>query len=221
VAELPTLLMFPGLGVDGRLFEPQRSLSANIITPPWLEPMEFESIQHYAWRMIRDLKFHASGNLWIGGVSFGGIIALEAARYLNPRGVLLIASLLDRRELSWLARSAAHVTSSLPIPIIACLLKVTPLFFRFAGRANRKQRRLLLKMIEDSNLSLVKWGPRQIANYVFTQRLKCPIYRMHGTADRIVPPPQDSRLIRIGGGHIANLTNWQQMNFEIARIIST
>src|SRR4051812_33863675 len=79
----PTLFLIPGLGVDGRLFLPQQSLPFEIITATMPDPMEFESIGHYAYRLTQQIPQRE--NLWLGGMSFGGMLALEAARYVNPR----------------------------------------------------------------------------------------------------------------------------------------
>ena len=105
----PHLLLIPGLGVDGRLFLPQRSLDADILTPALPDPLEFESIGHYAWRITRDIE--PRENLWIGGMSFGGMLALEAARYLKPRGVFLIASTTRGSAHALLFRWLARFTS--------------------------------------------------------------------------------------------------------------
>ena len=78
------LVLFPGLGADGRLFEPQRRglpADVQIETPPWIEPLSIdETVESYLRRMAERVSPPREGErLFLGGVSFGAIVALEAA----------------------------------------------------------------------------------------------------------------------------------------------
>src|SRR3954453_7776604 len=132
----PTLLLIPGLGVDGRLFLPQRAIDADVITPALPDPVPDESITHYAWRLTRDIE--PRENLWIGGMSFGGMLALEAARYFNPRGVFLIASTRRGSTHAFLFQLLARFTSAISTCTIRILLHSGPMLVRIVGRPNRE-----------------------------------------------------------------------------------
>jgi pimeloyl-ACP methyl ester carboxylesterase len=216
----PTLILFPGLGVNEKLFEPQRAIPAKIIVPPWPTPQANESLGDYVRRIVAILP-PLPEKYWIGGVSFGGIIALEAAKLLKPRGVFVIASYLHWRELSVTARILARATPSIPPGIVTLLLKIAPLLIRVAGRPNRQQRGLLMELLRDSNVPLARWGAGQLADYELTIPPACPIYRIHGTDDRVISFPKHSRvdLAVIGAGHVANVTHPEQVNDFIAKII--
>src|SRR5207248_9237015 len=90
---LPRLVLFSGLGVDETLFAPQRSLPARIEVVPWVSVDGSGSLSDYARRLAATIAPAADGPLYLGGVSFGAMLALEAASVLRPRprGVFLIA----------------------------------------------------------------------------------------------------------------------------------
>src|SRR5688500_20374409 len=84
------LVMLPGLGADARLFEPQRREFPGLEVPPWLPPVRGESLADYGRRMAAQVK--GDGPLCLGGVSFGGMVAVEMARHLPAERVVLVSS---------------------------------------------------------------------------------------------------------------------------------
>lgn len=85
------------MGADGRLFEPQRSAFPNLVVPQWIEPLTGESMASYASRLADTIEVRRP--FFLGGVSFGGMVAFEMAEQLEPEAVFLIGS----------ARSSAEV----------------------------------------------------------------------------------------------------------------
>jgi pimeloyl-ACP methyl ester carboxylesterase len=180
--------------------------------------MEFESIGHYAWRITREIE--PRENLWIGGMSFGGMLALEAARYLKPRGVFLIASTKRGAAHALLFQWLAQFTSSISTRTIRKLLYLAPLLVRIVGRPNRMQRKLLLELVEDAHLTVTRWGARAAMNYVYTGGLSCPIYQIHGEIDRLVPVKNvRPNVIVKDAGHVVNVTHAAVLNEMIRRWI--
>src|SRR6185503_21033432 len=83
------LVLLPGLGADAALFEPQRAAFPGLEVPPWLDPHPGETLPAFAARMAD--RVGPTGPLVLGGVSFGGMVALEMARLVQPRAVVLVA----------------------------------------------------------------------------------------------------------------------------------
>ena len=213
-ATRPTLLLFPGLGVGADLFRPQRSINARIVVPPWPNPMDKESPAHYAHRMIQG--FEPPTNLFLGGMSFGGMLALEAAKYLNPRGVFLIASARDGRAHAPLFQLLGRILPTTPLSQIEILLKLlAPSLVRIVGRPNREQRELLLHLVRHAHLPLTRWGAGASMNYVFTGKLDCPIWHIHGDIDHVVPIANVRREVDVvvpNAGHVVNVTHAEVVN---------
>jgi hypothetical protein len=61
------LIMLPGMGVDQRLFEPQRRLFPNLEVPPWIEPHLRENLADYARRWAGTID--PDPPFYLGGVS--------------------------------------------------------------------------------------------------------------------------------------------------------
>lgn len=94
VSSLP-IYIFQGMTPEESLLRElaSRLPAARII--PWIEPLYGESLADYAVRLVEPL-----GQLCcLVGVSFGGIVALEAARLLHPKVCILISSIGHPREL--------------------------------------------------------------------------------------------------------------------------
>ena len=73
----PTLILFPGMGADQRLFQPQRALPYPLITPRWIELEAGEGLPDYARRMAS--RIDKPERFILGGVSLGGMVAAELA----------------------------------------------------------------------------------------------------------------------------------------------
>src|SRR5687767_12182418 len=101
------LILFPGMGADHRLFAAQRVAFPNLVVPPWLAPERDEALADYAARFAATLAHY--GPCFIGGSSFGGFVAVEAARHLPIKACLLIGSVRGPAELPRRIRSLRGV----------------------------------------------------------------------------------------------------------------
>ena len=217
----PRLVLFTGIGVDHRLFNPQRRglrHVARVETPDWIDPLPEETVADYARRMLAQ-TVDLSGDpapLFLGGVSFGAMVALEVARALEsapsgpkPRGVFNIGGCHSHRQIAGPVRLLGEVTGRSPTWAIGQALRLAPLVVRLVGRPARGERRLLLRMVPDAHLAVTRWGARAIMRWEFRGRLACREWVIHGGQDRIVPaenvrPPD---LLVPEAGHIVNVTH--------------
>lgn len=114
------LLLLPGLGADRRLFDAQRACTAPIEVIEWIEPHREESLADYAKRLAATID--TSSPFLLGGASFGGMVALEMARHVRPRAVVLIGSCRSPRTLPWFYRPLAALAPLMPIAALGGLL---------------------------------------------------------------------------------------------------
>jgi len=91
------LILFPGMGADARLFAPQRAAFPQLIVPTWIKPERGESLAAYAERCARQID--PGEECFVGGASFGGFVAVEAARHLRAKACFLIGSARGPDEL--------------------------------------------------------------------------------------------------------------------------
>src|SRR5262245_12121006 len=99
------LILLPGIGTDARLFALQKMAFPQLVVPEWIEPRWNESLPDYAQRMAAEID--PGGPCYIGGVSFGGMIALEMTKHLPARACFLISTIRSARELPFWARLLA------------------------------------------------------------------------------------------------------------------
>jgi pimeloyl-ACP methyl ester carboxylesterase len=234
--ERPRLILFPGLGVTGDLFAPQRLLSAiaQLEIVPWLRPNENETLRTYAHRLAATIPPSPDPSpprpsapsppppLFLAGVSFGAMLALEAAAVMNrkPAGVFMIGGARSGRELNPLLRLAATLARLLPDPLIEIALLASPLLVRMVGRPDREQRRFLLNLVENSLPWLTSWGGGAIVDWTAQAGPDpCPIHSIHGQHDHMIPLSRLSRkpdVIIPRAGHIINVTHPGIVNQFIA-----
>src|SRR4051812_28886981 len=119
----PRLVLFSGLGVDGGLFAPQRSLPVHLVTPDWIDPLgRAETVEQYARRMADrvapELSRLGPGPLYLGGLSFGAAVALEAARVLRPAGIFLMSFGYSGQVMGRHMRVMLRAASRVPPPVM-------------------------------------------------------------------------------------------------------
>jgi surfactin synthase thioesterase subunit len=78
--ELP-LTLLSGMGADERVFRRQRQQFTNLRLPGWIAPRPGDDLVGYARRMAH--RVDPAGPCFGGGLSLGGMIAIEMARDLD------------------------------------------------------------------------------------------------------------------------------------------
>ena len=216
----PRLVLFPGLAADGRAFGPQRDAFPWLEVPPWLMPLGGdERLEHYSQRMARQIV-PDDRPLYLGGFSFGAIVALEAARHLPTAGVFLIGGGLSYRMITWPFRWMCHVAPFVPLMLVPLVLEFFPLGLDVIEDLNDEQKALYVRMSKDTPPAMIRWGAGAMMRWNFTGPLPAPIHAIHGHDDRIVRPEPSlrPRLVR-GGRHLISMSHPQVVNGWMADIM--
>jgi hypothetical protein len=96
------LILLSGMGADERLFRYQKAAFPNLVVPSWIEPDTNESLSAYTERLARLVD--PGVPCFVGGVSFGGIVALEMVPHLQAMACFLIGSIRSPNQLPWQIR---------------------------------------------------------------------------------------------------------------------
>ena len=204
------LVFLPGLGADSRLFYPQQSVFKDSISPPWIAPRKNETLPQYARRWVKHLKLK-KGCVLIG-VSFGGMVALEMARWVKPKAVLLIGSCRTPQSIPGVLK----VAGSFPTwPLIGKVLVSLFPFGRkwFLGAKTKDQQDLLTQMFLETPNPFLLWTVGAIRGWAgFDGEFK-NVYHVHGDKDHLIPirNVRPDKVIQ-GGGHVINLTHPREVN---------
>ncbi|GEO03104.1 hypothetical protein AAE02nite_07680 [Adhaeribacter aerolatus] len=215
------VVMIPGLGVDERIFQNLaigKQFTRTIIR--WIPPEPNENLAHYASRLANQLP--QKNNLILIGISFGGIIAVELAKHLNPVQTIIISSVKTRQELPWYYRLAGGLR--LPYLIPLGLGKAMPRLQAYIfGAKTREEATLLHQIIRELDIPYVKWALYQISTW--SKKTKIPgLLHVHGTHDKLFPVKYIRHYTPIAGGeHLMVISQGQQVsqliNQEVAKLL--
>ena len=214
------LILLPGLGADQRQFEPQRSAFSNLLVPPWIVPKRKETLPDYAARLADTIV--VTRPTVLGGSSFGGMVAQEMARHLEPDTVVLIGSCRSPKALHPVARGIRPIVSLTPVQVFDPAKVFAPVGLRMFSALTSAQRQLCVAMFKEMDCGFMKWACRAILSWVPSGPPAVPVLQIHGGKDRIMP----ARLVEPGevipdGGHLIHLTHPQQVNAFMTRVIQS
>src|SRR5437762_4109537 len=180
----PTIVLLPGLGADHRLFRSQRAVLPDIVIPAWPPAGADDSLASFAGRFVDSIP-KAEG-LYLGGSSFGGMVALELASLVQPKGVLLIGSCTSPSAIASLARHMRSLAAALPASAFHPRRWSLPFLLPKFGRLTREQRELFWSMAAATPAPFLKWGVDAVLSWRPTP-VPVPVHHIHGNDDRLIP----------------------------------
>lgn len=210
------------MGVDSRLFDAQKIAFPHLELPQWIPHRRRESLGDYAARFAHTLNPTDPRPLVIGGVSMGGMIALELSRHLTTAAaVILIGSCTSGRAVAPFMRAIEHVSRPVPSRLISAG-KMLAAPFLGQGAVPRADRRQLGQMLSDIPVTFLRWSGRAIMEWPGVDDATTPVHQIHGSYDRVIPAARLSRppdsIVR-GGAHVLNLSHPLEVNQFIATIV--
>ena len=181
-----------GLGADERVFK-YLNLKHEIIPLAWIKHDKNELLEHYAKRLAA--KIDTNEDFGILGVSFGGLVAVEISKILNPKVTILISSVETKNELSFLIKGLGkmNVVKYLPSKLFNPPKKIAHFLF---GTDNKE---LLNKILDDTDLDFTKWAVNELLNWKNTTTLSS-IIKISGTNDKLMSPTKANNTILIEKG---------------------
>ncbi|MFK7817564.1 MAG: thioesterase domain-containing protein [Planctomycetaceae bacterium] len=199
------VFLIPGLGADADLFYPQQEALGDKLTVVsdvegdalWkAKPCMSAAADAFAERILPLLP--EDGRYVLGGMSFGGSLAMEIAGRLvensdcpNPASLVLIASNRTSDTVSLSFRINRVVGSSLPSALVRRGLSLASRLFAKRESLGELDRERLGEMAGRADLQKLMWGAKAIAGWKFgdddANRLGIPIHQLHGRRDWVIP----------------------------------
>lgn len=173
-----------GLGADKRIFSRLKlDESIHIINVEWIEPLKNESLPAYAIRLSKVMD--TTRPFALVGVSFGGMIAVEIAKVLNPTVTIIISSTLKASQLPATYRFAGKldILKFIPAQWLKSSNKLTQNYY--FGTKTSSEKVLLGKIVQDTDPDFLKWAIGSILNWKNETRPE-NLYHIHGTNDKIL-----------------------------------
>jgi len=202
----PRLVLLPGLGADERLFAGLDVPGFLIETPRLLIPEPKECMLSYSLRVARALNLRPED--WIGGASFGSLVAADIARHRPLAGLVLIGGALSSASIPRGLILFAQLSKFLPArALLAFFLR--PVFFeKVFAPMQREHAEQLVEMLAATPTPFLREGGRLVSGYFSSLNLLCPVHAIHGKLDHVMRPPAvpDCRLVA-NAGHALALTH--------------
>ena len=197
-----SLILLPGMGADARMFAPLRAMLPQLVTPDWIEPARHESLVSYARRLARVVD--PGRPCFVGGASFGGVVALEMAAVLNVRACFLIGSVRSSHARPWRLGLLRPVT-----PFIGVLPYLSPTLVTVLGHWLRPATRGVLMQLADTDARFLRWAAGAILTWTPSpETAHVRVCHIHGERDLVFPSrlAQADELV-MGAGHLVSITH--------------
>lgn len=213
------LYLFSGLGADRRAFQFLKfPKGLDVIHIDWIEPLINESIQSYAKRISSIIDTTKSYS--IIGLSFGGMMAIEVAQFLNPQKVILISSVESRNEMPFYFKLIGFLNLNMLIPR-NLKTKSNFLINWFFGVENIEEKKMLSDIIEASNPRFTYWAINEILNWEMEESTS-KVIRIHGDNDKIFPIKNFKPQYLISeGGHLMVANKADEISEVLETILDT
>lgn len=189
--------LLSGLGADGTVFQYLDFEGVEVEYMEWLPPLPKETLPAYAKRMTQKIT---TPHPILVGLSFGGMVAMEIAKQIPVKKLILISSAKERKELPWFYRFSAKLKLQKILPYT--LIKRTNGFtYWLFGATSAHEKALLKEIFRKTPTTFLKWAINAILTWKNTE-IYTHILHIHGDKDRILPYKNVKDTLCItGGGH--------------------
>lgn len=204
-----TIYAIPGLGADERVFE---RLSIKAKPVQWLKPEYNETFEAYVQRLCGCID--TSTPFILLGVSFGGMVAVEMNKFVQPEKTILISSAATKEELPVIIRWIRKGRIFRFIPLFKPPLFVARYIF---GVNTSRARKLLENILKDTDPKFLKWAIGKII-YWNNREIPANLIRIHGEKDRLLKMKKkvEYEVVK-NGGHFMVVEQAE----EVSRIIQS
>jgi pimeloyl-ACP methyl ester carboxylesterase len=207
----------PGLAASTAIFERIVLPKAlfEIVLLEWEIPLEKETLASYAKRMC--LKVVHQNPVLIG-VSFGGILVQEMAKWITVKKVIIISSVKSNAEFPRRLKIAKTTKAYKLIPTSLILNLENLAKFSFGKKIN-KRIQLYEKFLSVRDSNYLEWAVEQVVLWD-RKEIDSKIIHIHGDLDDVFPIKNITNCIVLNGGtHIMILNKYKWFNENLPKII--
>ncbi|MDI6050707.1 alpha/beta hydrolase [Flavobacterium sp. XS2P24] len=209
--------LMPGLAASTTIFErialPEEMFE--IVLLEWEIPLNNESLMDYAKR-IADKITHP--NPVLIGVSFGGILVQEMAKYVEVRKIIIISSVKSNVEFPRRMKIAKTTKAYklIPMNLIANIESLAK--FSFGEKVNQRLK-LYEKFLSVRDIRYLNWAVEQVILWDRTV-VDENVIHIHGDMDDVFPIKYIKNCVVVKGGtHIMILNKYKWLNENLPSII--
>ena len=215
---IKTIYLIPGVGANDKIFQNLEFTGCDVVHLKWPKHKKNESLQSYVKKLLPQIKKDTQPVLI--GLSFGGIVAIELAKLIDPYKTILISSIktYHERPLKLMFLNSLKFHRLLPGKLVVK--------FRFwlnwlLGKLDANEWELIELMIKDADIEFNEWAVDQVIHWQ-NEEIPQNLVHIHGTRDRIFPAfyIQDAIMIK-GGSHFMVVNRAKEISKIIKRELSS
>ena len=216
MSKIPVYLM-PGLAASTAIFErivlPENVFEIHLLE--WEIPFDKETLADYAKRIAEKIK---QPNPVLIGVSFGGILVQEMAKFITIRKVIIISSVKSNLEFPRRLKIAKTTKAYKLIPMTLILNIETLAKFSFGEKVNQRLK-LYKRFLSVRDIGYLNWAVEQVILWDRTVADNSVLH-IHGDMDDVFPIKNiDNCTVVKGGTHIMILNKYKWFNENLPAII--
>ena len=191
-----TVYMFPGLGADESIFRNLHLPGYEIQHIKWIKPLNDESVAEYAQRLTYQIKKDTQPVLL--GLSFGGMVAQEMAKIIDPLSTIIVSSIKHERERPLQVLLAEQLRPHKFVPSILAIEFDFWYYWAF-GPTTRFEKTYIKRMAKGIHPDFTDWAANAAINWKNSQEVS-NLLHIHGTKDNLFPACYVKDAIMIEGG---------------------
>jgi hypothetical protein len=211
------VLLITGFALDRRAFLPV-DLPDGFETFDLIPVRAGETLRTYAMRMAGEIGLKP-GDI-IGGVSLGGMLALEMARAVDVRGALIIASATHPRHIRKRFKMWAPLARFAPDFLISRLFRLIPAVLALQKMLSPPDQALLADIMGRFPPALLRAFPSMILGWPGC-RPPARFRHLHATGDWLIRPAGDPQTLDLiqAHNHLITVSHPQEVREWLVRTV--
>lgn len=209
--------LIPGLAADERVFRHIRlpeGYEPQILQ--WVRPEPKEALASYAMKLAEQIDRTAPFVLI--GLSFGGMLATEIAKRVQPQKTILISSVPHSSQLPSYYRWAWRM--GVQYILTPRIIKNGVMIKRLLTAEAPEDKKIIQEMARDMDPEFVRWAMWTIVHWKTTEVAIPECVHIHGTADGILPCRFTQPTHRIPrAGHLMIFNQAEKINGLLKEIL--
>jgi len=207
----------PGLAASPAIFEkirlPSETFEMHLLN--WEIPLKNETLQAYAERIAEPLP---KENAVLIGVSFGGVMVQEMARFLKLRKLIIISSVKCSDEIP-LRMKIVRCTKAYKLVPTSLLQNIETINKFSFGSVVKQRLKLYEKYLSVRDKTYLEWAIEQMLIWD-RPVIDEDVIHIHGDSDDVFPIKNIKNCITVKGGtHIMIITKAKWLNENLPKII--
>ncbi len=189
-------IILPGMGADSSMYPTEyfgRINDTSFIE--WPEYKAENTIEEVAERLIELHKMNSE--MVVGGSSLGGMVAIQIAKIVGIKKVILIGSATSPQFINPILKKLSGLSEITPVQLIQTL----------AGKIALTGNHELFSMFKRADSRFIKAMCKALFSWEGIGDFQGEVCQIHGQLDKVIFPPKDNVEIIIGGGHLISMTH--------------